>query len=228
MSSSRNSAKDVVVVGLAALLLLGAAAERLSLRPPADATPYHDEVRAAAKALPMRVGDWVGTDVEQPQAAVRLLRPNVIFCRRYDNMSSDDRQEATFLLVQCPDARDLVGHFPPICYPNQGWKLLGATPTDWTVGGVTVHGTRYEFLRPSGGAAVIVRNFMILPDGRFAPNMDAVDEASKNVDRRFYGAAQVQVTMDSSIPEQQRNAVFNALVAGNWPVIEAIRSGAKR
>ena len=220
--------KDVVVAAIAVALLGGATADRFSVRPPADASPYHARVRDAVKLLPMRIGDWVGKEAPPAQAAVALLRPNVILCREYESMSSEVRRTVTFLLVQCPDARDLTGHYPPICYPNQGWKLLGAEEKDWAVSGGTIRGTKYRFLRPSGGTPVIVRNFMILPDGRFERNMGAVDKASQNVERRFYGAGQVQVSMDESIPPSERDEIFETLVAGNWPVIEAIRSGAKQ
>lgn len=218
--------KDVVVAGLALALLGGAAADRLSLRPPTDAGPYHERVREAVKLLPKRIGDWMGREIEQPTAAVRLLRPNVILCREYQNYVTLRR--ATFLVVQCSDARDLVGHYPPVCYPNQGWRVMSKEPGDWDVDGTVVRGTIYQFRQPGGAMqTTVVRNFMVLPDGRFERDMDAVDAASQNVERRFYGAAQVQVIVDASVPAEERDEIFGTLVAGNWPVIEAIRSGVK-
>lgn len=216
--------KNTVVSGLALLFLAGAAADRAAnMVAPEDTAPYQARVREAYAQLPMRMGDWVGEDTPVPQAAITLLRPNVILSRRYTNFVTG--RTASVLLTQCADARDMAGHYPPICYPNQGWILQDRKTRDWTVDDLTVHGTAYRFLRsPSSPSGIAVRNFMILPDGSTAADMDAV-RRSTSVRRRFYGAGQVQVICDAGVPEQEQDEIFNSLIHGHMPVITAILSG---
>ena len=67
---------------VASLMLLGvmqlAKSQRLT---PADAEPYHQQVKLAADAIPYRIGQWVGSDQDVPPSAIRLLQPNVLFNR---------------------------------------------------------------------------------------------------------------------------------------------------
>ncbi|MFG0248653.1 MAG: hypothetical protein ACF8OB_07180, partial [Phycisphaeraceae bacterium JB051] len=52
---------------LGVLLLAGIVTEKLMMHEPViDASPYHTHVREAAAALPMVIGDWVGTDEPVP------------------------------------------------------------------------------------------------------------------------------------------------------------------
>ena len=52
----------------------------------------------------------------------------------------------SFLLVQCRDARDLQGHWPPVCYRGQGWVQSAALPRSWEVQDLQVEGMQYDFL----------------------------------------------------------------------------------
>mgnify|MGYP007071125856 CR=1 FL=1 len=52
-------------------------------------------------------------------------------------------EQVNVAVVQCRDARDMGGHYPPICYPGQGWtpKNPGiAVPLRLGGGPVTVVG----------------------------------------------------------------------------------------
>lgn len=216
--------KNTVVSGLALLFLVGAAADRAAnMVAPEDTAPYQARVREAYAQLPMRMGDWVGEDTPVPQAAITLLRPNVILSRRYTNFVTG--RTASVLLTQCADARDMAGHYPPICYPNQGWILQGRELHQWSVDNLMIDGTTYRFLRsPQSPAGIAVRNFMMLPDGSTAADMDAVRK-STSVRRRFYGAGQVQVICDAGVPEQEQDEIFASLVRGHVPLINTVLAG---
>ena len=73
------------------------------------------------RAAPYRIGNWLGEDVEVPSAAIEILRPNAILSRRFTHLK--DGRLASFYIIHCSDARDMGGHFPPVCYPAQGWVL---------------------------------------------------------------------------------------------------------
>jgi hypothetical protein len=198
----------------------------MNMAVPDDAGPYQARVRQSQELVSLRFGDWVGEDIPVPTAAITLLHPNVMISRRYTNIKTG--RSASLLLDQCSDVRDMNGHFPPICYPNQGWTLEKSIPRQWVVDGLTISGMEYHFSR--GGAdnstGVVVRNFMILPGGTIAADMDAI---RRNVDlnHRFYGAGQIQVITDRGIPYEDQEQIFRSLVAGHEPVIKAILAPVK-
>jgi hypothetical protein len=211
---------------LTLLLLAGFTADQLLFRvAPADAAPYHAAVQQAATRIPLHMGSWLGEDVPVPPAAVQLLKPNVIVSRRYTDLRSGRRFD--FLLVQCSDIRDILGHYPPVCYRGQGWTTDAAEPGDWETGDLTITGTSYTFERKRQGlpARLVVYNFILLPDGRICRGMDEADEAAQDLRRKYFGAAQVQLVFDGSVPEDVRDEVLQMTVAANRDLFDTIRRG---
>lgn len=209
------------------LVLLGAIAveKRIFHAPTGDADAYHARVLAASGSIPVRVGDFMGRDERILPAAVQLLKPNVIFNRRYDNR--DARISATLLLVQCRDARDILGHFPPICYPAHGWVQEESLPRDWRVAGMSIEGTEYIFAAnsPTKSGRIAIKNFMVLPAGGTARDMSGVNAAASDSRRKLFGAAQVQVVMDAEISPANREATFSQLIEAVAPVLKLIAEG---
>jgi hypothetical protein len=207
------------------VIIAGVGIDRHSMPKPADASEYHAAVRIAAQRIPMHIGNWIGQDVAVPHAAIRMLSPNVLISRRYVNAANG--QTASFLLVQCGDARDIVAHYPPVCMVNAGWTLARAAPRDWSVNGRVVGGTEYCFSMSSfeRTTALAIYNFMILPDGRIERNMDAVNGAAAAVARRYFGAAQVQVVMPEELPAAMRDQAFAELIGGVMETVETIERG---
>lgn len=205
-------------------LLVGVRAERAHYADVDDAGPYHQKLLKAMESLPQTIGEWVGSDIEVPKAAISLLGPNAISSRRYINFRTG--QQVNMLIVQCRDIRDIAGHYPPICYRYHGWELYESKPAQRQVGTMTIPITQYELSRTANGtpAHVIVENFMVLPDRSIVRDMDAVRAATGDYRRRRYGAAQFQVVFDASIPEDQRRGFFTALVGGHKPLIEMIKN----
>jgi len=208
-------------------LLFGIAAEKNWFHLPGEnPEPYHERVRLVADQTPYQIGDWVGTDVEVPQGAVNLLRPNVLLSRRFRNLRTG--QHVSMLLVQCEDARDLLGHYPPVCYPASGWTMRSAKSKDWSIGGLMIHGMEYEFSR-SGlerSSRMLIDNFMLLPDGTVARDMDSIHSVAQDNRRKNYGAAQIQVVFDVSTSSVERDKIFQTFIKANMAIIETIVSGA--
>jgi hypothetical protein len=222
---SRTS--EVLAVVLACGFLLGAGVNRLMLPKPKAAGPYHVRIAAAAKAIPLRVGDWVGTDIEQPEVVDEQLHPNVLISRSYTNISTGHR--VSLLLVQCPDVRYLVPHYPPVCYPGRGLSLRRSEAVDWSADGLKVAGTRYEFESNTfhSPKLTVVDNFIVLPDGRICRNMDGV-EREIGLANRYFGAAQVQVVFDAGTREGERSKITEQFIVMFKPLIDEIRSGVVR
>lgn len=214
-------AAPVVCLGL----LAGMSIEYASYPDAEDVAPYHDMVKKTIEQMPYEVGDWVAEDVPLPPSALALLKPNAICSRRYINRAQ--RLSVDLLLVHCQDARDLAGHYPPICYPANGWRTTDAEPTERQVDGWLVPATDYYFTRESGGRALgmHIANFMILPDGTIVRDMTAVRKQAADYRSHFYGAAQVQLVFSDSIGEGQRQRITQQFLRLIRPVAEAIATG---
>jgi hypothetical protein len=215
---------DRVAVMLSVLLLGGAVTERYVLMSPVDGSAYQARVKQAFASFPAKVGDWASQDTPVPAEAMRLLRPNSMMSRHYMNVATG--QQCSVVLVDCTDARDLLCHYPPVCYPGNGWKLVGRQAKTWQVGGEPVVGTNYEFSRVSfeNASGIVAASTMILPDGRFKPDMRGIEEAAADVRRRVYGAAQIQVVVNGAMPQAEREEITRAMYELHKPLFDAIRS----
>ena len=209
----------VIVVAL----LVGVAVDKVLFHlPEGDPEPYHAQIREVADKLPYQIGDWVGTDVDVPPAAVALLKPNVILNRRFKDVRTG--QMVTFLLVQCGDARDLLGHYPPVCYRVNGWALQAKTPRDWQVDDVSIRGVEYEFSKSTfeRSTRIIINNFMVLPDGIVARDMESVGAVAQDPRKKLFGAAQIQLLFGADIPVSERDEIFKMFMKANISVIKTI------
>ena len=190
LTASSRSIAPVLVLAI----LGGIFAEKLSRATPADAEQYHQQVGQAIKDIPYRIGDWMGVDVDQPKEAIKLLHPNAILSRSYVNTKT--KQSVSLLLVHCRDARDMAGHYPPVCYPANGWVKKKTRTMSWQVNpSLTVPVAEYEFAMwlPSSSRTMRVVNTLILPDGTLSPNMSEVRKAGADYQTHFFGAGQLQL-----------------------------------
>jgi hypothetical protein len=131
-----------------------------------------------------------------------------------------------FLFVDCQDARDTVGHYPPICYPAQGWSLQLRERKDWTLPHMTIHGTEYTFVRGDfdTSGTEVVDDFFVLPAGGTQPDRDAVIKAAADLQRRFYGVAQVQLVFASDCTQEQRARAFAELIGPLEKLIQTVQT----
>jgi hypothetical protein len=197
---------------LIGLLALAEASRRPSA---ANALPFHDAAAAAIEAIPLNVGTWSGTNVPIPPAAQTLLKPNAILSRSYVNQKS--RVRLSLALVQCRDTRDMSGHYPPICYPGQGWTLIAPpTPVAIRVPPHNITFARYEFVRRAfdGDRSLIVYSAFAIPGGGFATDMSDIGRVASDYTARHFGAAQIQIAFSSpGTIESERPSVEQVLVS---------------
>jgi hypothetical protein len=212
---------------LSLALLLGVVTQKNSYAKPEDAIPYHQFIKELEKEIPFVINDWVGSDTGVPPAAVALLKPNLLISRRYINGATG--QVASLLIVQCGDSRDMVGHYPPRCYPAHGMVQRDNHFKQRVVEGVEIPFTQYEFASMSLGETVdlIVNNFIVLPDGRIMPDIDGMASMAADYQKRFLGAAQVQIVVEATVPASDEERIFNELVGANIKLIQAMRLGVK-
>jgi len=217
--------RNLIIPVFAALLIGGIAADAWTMRKPANADKYHARIKKVADSIPMRMNSWLGEDVPIEAEATALLKPNVVISRRF--FDSVTGVSARFLLVQCSDARDMVAHYPPICYRARDWHPISDEARDWSLKDLKITGMEYRFESPSlaDSRSIVIADFMIMPDGRIMRNMQAIEAASADIHLRFYGAAQVQVSFDPSVPRAARDAAIVSLLGHFRPVIDEIRRG---
>jgi hypothetical protein len=189
-----------------------------------ETSDYHARVRAAADQIPATIGPWEGVDIRTPTAAGKLLRPNVIFSRTYKHRQTGRR--ANVIFIQCLDSRDMGGHYPPNCYPGNGWTQSAPVSTfEFPVWGRTIPVAVYSFTRADGSRSMntVVYNFFVLPATGFVTSMEQVRAASGDYRMRPYGAAQVQVMVDAGTPRAQQLEIFRELIQPLGPAVELIQ-----
>jgi hypothetical protein len=213
-------------------------AEKRTYRTPEDFEPYHTRAFAAIHSIPWTIGPLSGQKEPVPAAAQQLLRPNgEIFSRRYTDTRlariGKPTSSVSFLIVQCKNANDMVGHYPPNCYPSQGHELLGAPiPRDWIVDGERIPGTEYRFQKVLGRQTVrtVVYNFMVVPKRGIVRDIKGVAASAEDYQQRYYGAAQVQVVFTepagTTVTESERDAVFQTLMRPTLQVLDVLKAGA--
>jgi hypothetical protein len=203
-------------------LLLGLTAETLSRPRPGDAEPFHARVYAAASQWADPDG-WTRVDLDVPGAAVALLKPNKLICREYRKSG----RQFQFLFIQCQDARDMGGHYPPVCYPASGWvKSADPRYMTWTINGKSIIGMEYQFTGSYEGQPITrtVDNLLILPRGNdcYVRGMGEIREAAADYLRQFYGAAQIQLIFDGAVPENERREIFAQLIGKNMNLLTVL------
>lgn len=215
--------RNVAPILATTLVVMALGADRLFWRPAAAiADGYHARVRAAINSTPMHFDSWMGEDIPVPTGAVRMLHPNALVSRQFQNLQTGE--QFTFVLVQVHDARDVLGHFPPVCYPAEGWTMKDTSPVDWKTSTLAVMGTEYLFGRDQAEtpSEIVVDNFLLLPDGQTCRDMDGVENAAQNRRRKLFGACEVQFVFDGNFTPERRHAIVEEFLAFHQPMLDVI------
>ena len=220
MTRSRKGYKLAVLA--ATLLLAALVARRASYPAPLESGPYLAEVRAEVADLPETFGAWRGEDAPVPTAAITLLRPNAALSRRYVN--PEDGTAFQLWVVHCGDARDMAGHYPPVCYPNSGWSQ-DRSQTVQLQPGSDLPGMEYTFSQMIAGRnrQLVVANLILLPDGRAATTLEELRALESDYRNRYRGAAQLQFVFDASVGERERKHAIEDVLAEAQPLLTLLR-----
>lgn len=221
----KRSLRRIAPLIIALLLLLAIDVRGYFQPAPKGAKKYREHVMAIARTLPRTFGNWHGRDVPLPKSAVSLLQPTVDLCRQFSNNKTG--QSATLMIIDCSDTRNLTGHYPPNCYPGNGWILEKSMPRTWHIQGSRIPGMEYKFRRGTFDTEtqIYVDDFFIMPDGRFLPTEKDFIRHAGTFNDRFFGAAQLELTLPGNMLPTDRMKVFYQLVGPNWKLIDAILHG---
>ena len=191
---------------------------------------YMARVAEEIDQIPASFGAFVGRDSEVAPGAIQLLKPNRLVQRRYTDVVSGQGEQFSLLLVHSKVAKDMNGHFPPVCYPNSGWKMV-AEPEDLVidVGELKIPAKRYRFGKPDQLLAepMDILSFFILPTGqiRFGGDMSLVDRSSRLPWTDKLGAAQIQILTPASMTEHGRREIWDQVLGAVAPTLHAIAEG---
>jgi len=209
---------------LTLLLLCAGGFQKFRIAPRSDTGPYLAAIRHAAAGIPLINSTLIGADQPVPQAAVDLLKPNVLMSRSYTDFSNNTG--FAVVVVHCADARDMFAHYPPRCYAAQGWRVVNATPTTRILNGLTLPGIEYEFAsqRLDGPMGMQIFNTMLLADGAVRVDMDDMQNRALADNMRWFGAGQIQIIVPSSLSPEQRLERYDQALTLFEPAIRSILS----
>lgn len=224
-------------------LLMGAAYAQRDWPERADAEPYHAKAAAAVKAIPLQIGPWIGKEQKPQKGVIEVLQPNAIRNIQYldprATVLSGPGQQLWLSVVQTKRSADMLGHFPPNCYPAFGDTLAQQKYRTWFVatpsaGGprqMGITGVEYQFDSVINGKTYrrIVYNFMVAPGRGILSDMKMLEEAAEDYEQRYRGAAQFQVVFRSlagqELGEAERDETFATLMRECAPAIDLFKSG---
>ena len=215
-------------------LLLGMARQQGQYLQPEAFDGYHARIAATVRNLPLGVGRWVGRPEEIPASAQKLLKPNAIRAIRFADTGADylwNPREVSYVVVQCRRPGDMVGHYPPICYPSLGWEAVSTAARTVTAGGRRLPVTEYEFVKRDQDREYrkIVYNFMVVAETGVSRDRSGIEAAAEDYQQRYYGAAQFQLVFPDRLCRTEdragRDRVFDVLMAPSLPLIDLIAGG---
>jgi hypothetical protein len=196
-----------------------------SVRLDEDALAHRQRVAAAIAAVPFFVGDWVGRDEQVPPEAQKLLRPNAIFSRTYQKPLGP---RLHMLLVHCADARDMIGHYPPVCYPSAGWvseEIPGPRDVVVGAGGAALPVRLYGFRRMQQLGRedrIIILNAFILPGGNVSRDISDINRQSERLEISLQGVAQLQIIAPSALGAAAAVDAAGDLLGGLGDLLRAL------
>jgi hypothetical protein len=191
---------------------------------------YMAGVRTAIEAVPHRIGASVGSDVEPLAGAVRMLSPNKILQRRFIDPSTGSAM--SLLIVHCGDVRDMLGHYPPVCYPAHGWRMSARSSMAIEIAGREEPIMVYQVSRTENlmESRITILNFFILPGNpaQIAPDMDDVERIARTQAAAGLGVAQIQIVIDGVPDLEMQVRTAREVVQALEPVVQSIAHGAAK
>ena len=154
-----------------------------------------------------------------PTGALDILNPNAHLSRRYQRIGAGRSVFVTLMLIHCSDARDMIGHYPPVCYPRAGWAELPGSMRDFTVSRamdereLPVRYHRFgQFGRNGIERVITVADTFILPEGGSTVDMGVVINAAGRARRSMKGVAQIQLLFQGDVPDDKAESMTDELL----------------
>ncbi len=159
-------------------------------------------IRQAFDSFPNVLGSerqWLYSgDVEVPTRHSDMLGLNSYLSRTYMRLGTSPTVKATIFIANSRDARSMVGHHPPHCYPAVGWSMTetpgGARRQFSSALQVSLPAAVYRFDRGKSGDRVQwVVNGFLMPGGRCAATLKETNAGSAGLTVSRLGLTQYQI-----------------------------------
>lgn len=170
-----------------------------------------DAVALALEDVPLRRGAWIGEIAPFPVEASEILQTRALKAWRFQELGTE--RNALLGIVYCGDVRDMNGHFPPVCYPSQGWSMAAGEPESVSL---EFDGTpfdarvwRFTLVGQDGATASrSVLGFFLFADEPPTSSDTALGERAGRRAASEQGVAQIQLVFDGfpSLEEIGRTA----------------------
>jgi hypothetical protein len=187
-------------------------------------------IAEAMEEVPWRIGRWRGVEVPQPVAVQDVLRPNALLSRQYQEIGGN--LQAVLVVVHCSDTRDMLGHYPPVCYPANGWLPV---PDSGGIEPVAVKFAdrrsidcmRYDFyVNADLGSkrGIQIYNFFVLPGGGIAHELSELRSQAGRTRTSAMGVAQVQIALSDQVSDEEARRAVAELLEGIQPLFAVLGS----
>lgn len=225
---SQKPALAMLAALLTALILAGMSVYSLASMRLNGNEAYLLDVKLTIEDLPTQIDSYIGSDRPIQEAAQELLRPNKLLQREY----SDPMTGSSFsvLIVHCADVRDMMGHYPPVCYPSNGWQIdsVSGEAIDRARGG-PIPITRYHVSRADGQARIsrVIANTFVVPraDDPLGRDDRALDRVTRTRWSSGLGAAQVQIITNAQMDPATRERIERSVADELEGLIGAVARG---
>jgi hypothetical protein len=192
----------------------------------ADTQERQQAVAGAMAAVPRIIGDWASVPFRVPPEAQKLLRPNATLSRLYQCLG---RPRVHVMVVHCNDSRDMIGHYPPVCYPASGWVDAAQgepAEAELVVGGRRLPVRQYAFRRIGDSGVeeqIRIFNAFVLPDGTVTRRIDDINRQSERLAVAVQGVAQLQLITSAADAREEAIGAAEELLRGMPGLLEALR-----
>ena len=194
---------DLAAPGFCVLLLLGVAI--LSRGEPDDPDRLVREamVQNAIESIPEYLGadaGWILVgEVPVPSSQSAMLDLNAHISRLYQRLGSFPPIQATVFIANSRDARSMMGHHPPNCYPATGWILdqESSTSHEFSVAGSKkLPASLYKFGRGGdSGPRLWVVNGFLMPRGAAVATLGETKNQTARASTSRLGLTQYQIVI---------------------------------
>lgn len=184
------------------------------------------ELPRPLRSLPLRLGRWVGEEVEVSDGVQRIARNDDFVNRAYTAAAGE---RANLFVGYTAQPRTMLRHRPTICYPNAGWSLTHTRTDTVAVAGREVEVLVHRFLKPGlVEQRCVVVNYYVLAgeltvnEGRFWGPRWRAPKALQGVSRYV---AQVQVMAPVMSDAEAAESTALRFVGESMPAILELLPG---
>ncbi len=181
----------------------------------------------ALVGLPVRIGDWEGTDVELDEYVIQATDSDAHVNRAYVHSAS--KQRASFYAC-CGNNAEILSHQPLTCYGTHGWQLLGSKDaTLHSPGGKDIPYLIFQVERGDLRRDRLAVLCYFVLDGEYFSDMSDVKSRQWGYLKTFDYAGQVQIVVQSgSSDDMSAEETALAFARESAPAIRALFAAIER